>query len=156
MPEIVKGKPVSDGVDVIRNLNISKNGKASPAEFGFSTDDEEADPKTLSVWHLGLATPAQSLMFLQEENRRKYPCYALLRTETIRAIRPDAPYADDLSMLDVIHDPEERQDLAGYEGHCGILGLERKPGMDKRPFKSFRSKLADLANERLCDHSTES
>lgn len=49
--------------------------------------------------------------------------------------------------LRVLRDPlaPPLADLAGAEGHCGIQGLDRRPGEDRTVYKELRVRLADLS-----------
>lgn len=35
--------------------------------------------------------------------------------------------------------------LPGSEGHCGIAGLHREPGLERQPYKNVRAALCDIA-----------
>lgn len=63
-----------------------------------------------------------------------------LRVETIRSIRVPG-----LRPLRVLRDPLDPplSELPGANGHCGIDGLHRAPGEEKRLYRELRVRLAD-------------
>jgi hypothetical protein len=52
-----------------------------------------------------------------------------------------------LPPLKVVRDPLDppESELPGAEGHCGIAGLERRPGSPKMLYRELRTRLADLS-----------
>jgi hypothetical protein len=63
-----------------------------------------------------------------------------LRVEAVRGIRVPR-----LRPLRVLRDPLDPplSELPGAEGHCGIDGLHRSPGEEKRLYRELRVRLAD-------------
>jgi hypothetical protein len=87
------------------------------------------------------------------DSKEAYSRYCLFNVDEVRALQlhPDVPEPP----LDVVWDPltiagtEEQDTRPGAEGHAGITGLLRPPGMEKLLYKNLRSQLADLANRNL-------
>jgi hypothetical protein len=65
--------------------------------------------------------------------------------ERIRSIRVVFPEITEL--LRVFRDPLDPpgSDLPGASGHCGISGLYRRSGEEKKPFKQARQELASIS-----------
>lgn len=140
------GEPLPNNVNVIRLIRLSNDGRASDVDFELSSEDKSSALQSLSVWEESLTTPFQA-RFLIGEKYDSYEAYCLLNTDVIRSLRL---YSEvDIAFLDVVWDNLENYRLPGSEGHAGIKGLFRPPGMDKLLYKRLRSKLAMLANERL-------
>jgi len=66
-----------------------------------------------------------------------------LRVESVRSVR----VLGFARPLRVLRDPLEPplSELPGAEGHCGIEGLDRRPGEEKRLYREVRVLLADAS-----------
>ncbi len=151
-----QGERLPDGERVLRLLKKTTNdGKVSPDEFELSTQDKQSLLQSLSVWAERLTTPEQARAFMGDK-KYSYSLYCSLAVDTIRALRPE-PDASAVRPLDVVwdlltmaqQDHEGAYVPLGMEGHCGLMGLMRPPGLSKQHFFSLRSQLADLANSSL-------
>jgi hypothetical protein len=150
-----KGQLLPDEELVLRLITkTTSEGKVSPTEFELSTEDKRFDPPLLSVWARQLTTPEQALGFLT--NRDACQFFSVLPVDDIRALRPE-PDLSEVKSLDVVWDPRtiirdgtEILDISpGAEGHAGIMGLMRPPGLPKLHYFSLRFKLAELATRSL-------
>jgi hypothetical protein len=150
-----KGHPLPDGELVLRLITkTTGEGKVSPEEFELSTEDKRYDPPLLSVWAQQLTTPEQALGFLTNRDACKF--FSVLSADDIRLLRPEPDLAD-VKSLDVVWDPrtiiqngnEVLDTSPGADGHAGIIGLLRPPGLPKLHYRSLRFKLADLATRAL-------
>lgn len=147
-----RGEPLPADEKVLRLLKASKDSRVTDAAFELTTQDKASPLQSLSVWVTQLTNPEQAREFM-EENKETYSLYCLLDVNAIRTLRlsPDSS----VMPLDVVWDPltlpdsEERDPRPGAEGHAGITGLIRPPGMEKMLYKRLRVQLADLANENL-------
>ncbi len=149
------GEPLPDGEDVLRLLRASKDGRASELAFTLSPADEASVLVSLSVFARRLTRTSEALALMEPEKQAAYRRCALLGVEAIRALRP-SPDSPDVPALDVVWDPLEVSPgqpgpRPGAAGHAGITGLLRPVGLAnaKLFYKSLRSQLADLANQRL-------
>jgi len=114
----------------------------TPAHFELSTKDKEDargkghEPR-LSVYDAGRCTvdQARSLRAVS----REYSAFGLEVPE-IRSIRVAG-----LDPLRVVRDQLEPplRDMPGADGHCGIIGLARKPGQQSMLYRELRVRLAD-------------
>ena len=90
------------------------------------------------------------------EKKEAYSLFCSLNVDQIRTLRPE-PDNKDVGSLNVVWDPLVTQEdgrevpdiRPGAEGHSGITGLMRPPGLPKPHFFSLRSQLADIANASL-------
>lgn len=147
-----RGEPLPAGETVLRFLKASLHGRVTDAAFELTTLDKTSPLQSLSVWAARLTSPEQAREFLGDQKDASL-FYCLLGVEEIRSLRlsPESP----VTPLDVVWDPlflsnsEERDSRPGAEGHAGITGLVRPPGMEKLLYKRLRVQLADLANKRL-------
>ena len=146
------GTPLPAGEIVFRLLKASKDGMALETHFALSEEDKNASLPALSIWPLRLTTPEQARSFLSEDKQGSYRLYALLSVDQVRELT-----ASDLTdpVLNVVWDrlyeagtnlPDSRP---GTQGHAGITGLVKPPGMEKVVYKKLRTRLADLANLNL-------
>lgn len=123
--------PESEKLHVL-HLELSENDKRQAAERG--------GPALLSVFDATRTTTSQA------ETIRGIPDESLafgLRVPEVRSL-------EILGMrqpLRIVRDPLEPPlaDLPGAEGHCGVEGLERLPGEDRRVYRELRVRLADLS-----------
>src|SRR5215204_1938285 len=123
--------PDSEKLHVL-HLELSENDKRQAAERG--------SPALLSVFEATRTTIAQA------EAIRGVPDESLafgLRVPEVRSLTV-------LGMrqtLRIVRDPLEPplSAMPGAEGHCGIEGLERFPGEDRRIYRELRVRLADLS-----------
>ncbi len=148
-----RGEPLPADEDAFRLIRASKDGKVSEASFTLSEEDKQSALQSLSVFALRLTVPAQALALMESEKQAVYGLYALLGVAAVRALRP-SPDSPDVPSLDVVWDPLPAfpdSQAAGAEGHAGITGLLGPTGLTdaKILYKSLRSQLADLANQRL-------
>lgn len=110
--------------------------KADESDFEFNNKEravarERNEPAKLSVFDCVRATVAKvRLRYPQLSSRRGFG----LEVATVRKVR--IPGGNDT--LKVVRDP-----LKDDASHCGIVGLERPSGVQRREFKFLRSKLAD-------------
>jgi len=150
-----KGQPLPDGELVLRLITkTTSEGKVSPEEFELSTEDKRYDPPLLSVWAERLTTLEQAHGFLTNKEACKF--FSALSVDDIRALRPEPDLAD-VRSLDVVWDPrtiiQDEKDLLdtspGADGHAGIIGLMRPPGLPKLHYRNLRFKLSDLATRSL-------
>ena len=152
-----QGERLPEGENVLRLLKkTTKDGNVSPDEFELSTQDKNSALQSVSVWAEQLTTPEQAREFMGDK-KDAYSWYCSLRVDTIRALRP-TPEDTAVRPLDVVWDPltlvvagREEGELLGVEGHCGITGLMRPPGLPKIYFFSLRSQLADLSTATLAN-----
>ena len=136
--------------------------------FILSTQDEESELKSLSVWAHRLTSPEQAREFMGE-SKTEYQLCSCLNVGDVRALRP-IPDLDAIPSLNVVWDallveseegaliPDTRP---GALGHSGITGFSRGAGLGKSYYRSLRSQIADLANKKLIpiedtEHSTAS
>lgn len=150
-----KGQPLPNGELVIRLVTkITNDGNVSPEEFELSTEDKQYSPPLLSVWASRLTTAEQARGFLTNSDACK--SFSTLNVDGIRSLRPETDVAK-VKALDVVWDPRtvildgnECLDTSpGADGHAGILGLLRPPGLSKLHYRSLRFKLAELATRSL-------
>jgi hypothetical protein len=104
-----------------------------------SERDKEEKPPRLSVFDCLKTSVAEA------REIRSVPGDSLafgLRVEDIRAARVAG-----VDPLRVVRDPLKppQSEMPGASGHCGILGLDRKPGQSKQLFREIRVLLADMS-----------
>lgn len=147
-----KGESLPSGEIVFRLVAASKDGPiASPAHFELSSADKESTPPSLSVWAERLTTPEEAREF-RGPKRDISRLVLYLDVDRIRTLRPE-PDSPDAPYLDVVWEPlavEEDGWRNGAAGHAGIINLKHA-NMSKLHYRSLRSQLADLANERNRD-----
>ena len=146
-----------DGETVIRLLRkTTSEGKISPDEFDLSSRDKASELQSISVWAVRLTSPEQAWEFMGEK-KEAYSLFCSLNVDHIRTLCPE-PDNKEVNFLNVVWDPlvvtqkdgnEIPDTRPGAEGHSGITGLMRPPGLPKPHFFSLRSQLADLANATL-------
>ena len=56
------------------------------------------------------------------------------------------PQAMSIRVLRNLLLPKEKADLPGIKGHCGITGLHREPGIEKKHYRNVRDELCRLAH----------
>lgn len=151
-----QGERLPDGENVLRLVKKTTNdGKVSPDEFELSTQDKQSPLQSLSVWAGRLTVPEQARAFMGDR-QESYSLFCSLAVNAVRALRPE-PDAGIVRPLDVVWDPltpppEYRENGSlptGADGHCGLTGLMRPPGLSKQHFFSLQSQLADLASGSL-------
>ena len=123
--------PESERLHVL-HLELSENDKKQAAERG--------GPALLSVFDAARTTVAEA------EEIRGVPDESLsfgLRVPKVLSLAIPGMRQP----LRIVRDPLEPPlaDLPGAEGHCGIEGLERLPGEDRRVYRELRVRLADLS-----------
>jgi hypothetical protein len=123
--------PDSSKLHVV-HLDLSENDKAHAAERGVSP--------LLSVFDGSRTTVKQA------EAIRGVPLPSIafgLRVPEIRSV--EVPRMR--QRLRVLRDPLEPHlaEFPGADGHCGIAGLDRLPGEDRKVYKELRVRLADLS-----------
>lgn len=123
--------PDSEKLHVL-HLELSENDRRQAAERG--------TPALLSVFDATRTTVAQA------EAIRGVPDESLafgLRVPEVLSLTVPGMRQP----LRVVRDPLEPPlaDLPGVEGHCGIEGLERLPGEDRKVYRELRVRLADLS-----------
>ena len=111
--------------------------KLHVSHLELSDRDKERHPPLLSVFDAKRTTVRQA------EAIRGVVAQAAafgLRVESIRSLR-----VSELGPLAVLRDPLEppASALSGADGHCGIAGLHRVPGVEKRLYRELRVRLAD-------------
>ncbi len=112
--------------------------------FELSTSDKAQKPPRLSVYVFGLTTEEQACALVGDGTTHRLILrlpVARIRALVVGEHRLDAVW--DEAVLDD-GSPDMRP---GAEGHAGITGLVRPPGMDKIRFKRLSVDLADLASE---------
>jgi len=145
------GTSLPDEEQVFRLIKGSMDGKASEADFSLSTSDKLASLRSVSVWSKKLTSPLQAIEF-RGDGKNLYQLYSLLNVSEVRQL--SFPGLD-MQPLDVVWDKlfidgsNILDNRPGAEGHSGITGLEKPPMMERRIFKALRTRLTDLANERL-------
>ena len=109
------------------------------AHFDLSDRDKERNPPLLSVFDGSRTTvnQAEAIRGVEAESAAFG-----LRVEVILGIR-----VADLRPLRVLRDPLDPplSELPGADGHCGIDGLHRLPGEEKRLYRELRVRLADVS-----------
>ena len=123
--------PDSEKLHVL-HLELSENDKRQAAERGM--------PALLSVFDAAQTTVAQA------EAIRGVPEESLafgLRVPEVRSLAVPGMRQP----LRILRDPLEPplSAMPGAEGHCGIEGLERLPGEDRKIYRELRVRLADLS-----------
>jgi hypothetical protein len=123
--------PESEKLHVV-HLDLSENDKAHAAERG--------TPPLLSVFDGGRTTVRQAEMI------RGVPLPSLafgLRVSEVRSVEVPGMR----QKLRVLRDPLDPPlaELPGADGHCGLEGLDRLPGEDRKVYKELRVRLADLS-----------
>lgn len=139
------GTPLPESIAVLRLTSPSLNGRVSELAFELSSADKESNPPSLSVWVRENTTPEQAFALLGANP--KYTHYFLLSVNDVRLVRPE-PENDTVPSLDVIWVPLDSK-APGAEGHAGLTGLNRPPGLPKDLYHSLRRQLPDLANKSL-------
>lgn len=141
---------LSPEIQVFRNVRLTIDGNVNPASFEPSSEDRTSESRSLTVWNHALTTPAQSLQFMAQQSRAKYTHYATLSVETIRSIRCLLPLEGaNKARLDVVHLPHPNTTLAGYEGHCGIVGALPPPETPRKIYADLRLQLTQAADRDL-------
>jgi hypothetical protein len=123
--------PDSERLHVV-HLDLSENDKAHAAERGIAP--------LLSVFDGSRTTVKQA------DAIRGVPLPSLafgLRVPEIRSVEVSGMRQN----LRVLRDPLDPPlaELPGADGHCGIGGLDRLPGEDRKIYKELRVRLADLS-----------
>ena len=116
----------------VLHLELSENDKRQAAERG--------TPALLSIFDATRTTVAQA------EAIRGVPDESLafgLRVQEVRSLTIPGMRQP----LRVVRDPLEPplSGMPGAEGHCGLEGLERLPGEDRRVYRELRVQLVDLS-----------
>lgn len=123
--------PDSEKLHVV-HLELSENDKSQAVERGTPPllSVFEADRTTVSQAEVIRGVPKESLAFGW-------------RVPEIRSL--DVPGVS--RQLRILRDPLDPPlaDLPGADGHCGIEGLDRKPGEDRTIYKELRVRLADIS-----------
>jgi len=147
------GTPLPDDAFVLRLIKISKDGMALETHFAVMNKDDNPPLYSISVWAENLTTPLQAREFMGE-NKAAYMKYCRLSVTRIRTLTtPEITKP----VLDVVWDKlyidgTTQADLRpGAEGHSGITGLKKPPNIERRIYKTLRTRLADMANEDLRD-----
>lgn len=152
-------KPGTSGISlpayetVVRLLQGSLESLATAGDFELSSQDKETALQSLSVWAERLTTPQQALEFMGDK-KELYSLYCSLLVEDVRStiLETEPPKMP----LDVVWDNLAGENRSGAEGHAGIVGLLRPPGIPKLLYKDLRSRLADLANRKLYSLDSDS
>lgn len=135
--------PVPPGTQVFRLARAdTSTGQPSYTSFELSSEDRTQSPPKLSVWMVGLTQPWEARQL--GTHPHLYPFALYLLTDTIRNLTQQIPdNLPTITPLDVVWDPLPTP--ASYiarprwlDGHCGITGLERPPGMPRRVYKILR------------------
>lgn len=108
------------------------------AAFDPSTEDRSDAarrglPVRVSVWDRSRTTVAQARTFRRNGPTRAYE----LPVASVREIRARL----DAARLRVVYDPLESLTGPGADGHSGIEGLDRPPGMRKQVLKDIKLEL---------------
>jgi hypothetical protein len=123
--------PGSEKLHVV-HLELSENDKSQALQRG--------TPPLLSVFDSSRTTVAQA------EAIRSVPGDSLafgLRVPEVRSL----VVLGTRQPLRVLRDPLDPplSSFPGADGHCGIQGLDRRPGEDRKAYKELRVRLADLS-----------
>ena len=129
--------------DVSRFIPQGQSGFNGEAFTPSDTDKKDADelgtPVRVSVWETTVTTVEQARAF-----RGGMPCRAFrLQVSEVLSVR--AKWPNEAARLRVVHDPLPKGDGPGADGHCGIEGLDRPPGVGRLVFKAIRDELARLS-----------
>ena len=123
--------PDSEKLHVL-HLELSENDKRQSAERG--------TPALLSVFDAAWTTVAQAeaIRGVAQESLAFGLRVPEVRSLTVSGMRQP---------LRIVRDPLEPplSTLPGAEGHCGLEGLERLPGEDRKIYRELRVRLADLS-----------
>lgn len=148
------GASLNDCQEVIRiaKLMTSEGMKPLPMHFDLSSADKNSELQSLSVWEPNF-TPvpmALELMSVAPDN-----CFGLrLSVKDVRSINYKSRENDESSRmaLNVVwdHDPRE-----GAQGHAGITGLAKPPGMIKSEFKKVKIRLAEISDSFIISTSAQ-
>jgi hypothetical protein len=141
--------PVPAGTQVFRLARAASNGEPSYTAFELSSADQMQAPPRLSVWLAHMRQPQQARELIDDPLLYTFALYLL--TDTIRRIYTRLPNTQvQITPLDVVWDPLPTP--PGYlvrpswiEGHCGITGLKRPPGMPRDVYKTLRVLLLQAA-----------
>jgi hypothetical protein len=135
MEELEKG--IVFRLATLKNTFPPDSPKLHVTHLELSDRDRERSPSLLSVFDGSRTTVSQA-----EAIRGVAAAAAAfgLRVEAIRGIRVPG-----LRPLRVVRDPLDPplSELSGAEGHCGIDGLDRSPGEEKRLYRELRVLLVD-------------
>lgn len=110
---------------------------------------ERGGPVLVSVWDEARTTLAQAQGFRERDATvaGRQPPETIpfwFRVCDIRSVAPDR--------LRVLRDPRPSADGAGAEGHCGIAGLEKRPGEKsgegKVRWRAMLDRLAEMAERK--------
>jgi len=146
------GQPLPDGEAVLRLFKPSKDGQVLEVHFAITGQDDVAPLYSLSVWAESLTSPLQARDFMGV-NKFAYQLYSRLSVTRIRTLTTPDLVEPVLNVVwDTLYEDEEtgqRNTEPGAEGHAGLTGLRRPPGMEKQIYKTLRVRLADMANESL-------
>ncbi|HET9228500.1 MAG TPA: hypothetical protein VFR31_17620 [Thermoanaerobaculia bacterium] len=123
--------PDSEKLHVL-HLELSENDKRQAAERGA--------PALLSVFDAARTTvsQAEAIRGVPEESLAFGLRVPEVGSLTVPGMRQP---------LRIVRDPLEPplSAMPGAEGHCGIEGLERLPGEDRKIYRELRVRLADLS-----------
>jgi hypothetical protein len=129
----------------------AKTGKANPAAFELSSEDQKEESPRLSVWAESLTTEEEAWHLM---GAKPQYCLSLrLQPEAVRKIIP-TPIEPEIKPLDVVWYPlfvldqeggKSPDARPGAQGHAGISGLKCNESPNRAQRKSIRSQLADLA-----------
>ena len=104
--------------------------KPLPAAFRLTAADRVSPPPRLSVWDLARTSEEQARAIRERaagatgRTLGKTTAFAF-RVSHVVAIRIGKEVT---ARLSVVHDPLSPEDGPGYDGHCGVLGLDGVPG----------------------------
>lgn len=123
--------PESEKLHVV-HLDLSENDKTHATERG--------TPPLLSVFD-GSRTTVKQAETIRGVSLPSLPFG--LRVPEIRSVEVPGMR----QKLRVLRDPLDSPlaELSGADGHCGIEGLDRLPGEDRKIYKELRVRLADLS-----------
>lgn len=109
-----------------------------PAAFEPSDDDKKDSVPLLTVWDRG-RTSIQQAKMIRNCDREPAKAFALHAHD----VETKVVFHDGSNPLRVVRDPLDLP-KAGANGHCGISGLVKKPGEEKKWYKDLKRQLRDL------------
>lgn len=142
------GTPLYDSLKVLRFARLTSEGPLPmPCHFDLSSADKDSELKSLSVWETTL-TPVSVALRLMSGSSDDYGFGLRLCVGEVRSIQFKSQDHDDTPArnLDVIWDHDTRPSA---QGHAGIIGLTRPPGMAKSEFKKVKIRLAEISEPFL-------
>lgn len=127
---------------VLRAGVRDRHGPEEPIGLDFHRSDEDKKTGRVTVWDRDRTTPEQVLSMVRHPEGRPVLDIAVSEIES-RGYKK-LGYGEQADMI-VVRDPLPCEDRKkpGADGHCGIEGLIRPPGVDRT---DYRELLDDLAS----------